>query len=203
MKCETSCWLKKRRPRSWQAVYWQQSQYDCKQGIWAPGGPGLRYTRCLWTWQKSDWGSFYPNSDRSGMSQQQPGNGHCDGWLLQQVTMTRKHFFDIPDILSSRGRRILVIVEGRRSQCWSYGVVGHLAKVCPDKNPAPTLATPSAPAAPKETVGAEKSEQISSDSNEWTDVVRRGKTLAVPPLQQDIPTKEPGKQQLSEQQQKQ
>lgn len=52
--------------------------------------------------------------------------GIVTGDYLLQITMSRKYFMDIPDILSCRGRNILVIVEGRRPHCWFFGVVGHL-----------------------------------------------------------------------------
>lgn len=52
------------------------------------------------------------------------------------VTLFRKNFIDIPNVLTSGGQNIYVAVEGRRPHCWSCGATGHLAKLCPGKNPA-------------------------------------------------------------------
>lgn len=48
-----------------------------------------------------------------------------------QVILDRTKLQEIPDILVCRGKRIFVVVEGRRPHCWLCGTVGHLAKMCP------------------------------------------------------------------------
>ncbi|CAE1242006.1 unnamed protein product [Acanthosepion pharaonis] len=53
------------------------------------------------------------------------------------VTVTRKNFVAIPNVLTFEGRPIYVTVEGRRPLCWACGVVGHLSKTCPGKRPEP------------------------------------------------------------------
>lgn len=45
-----------------------------------------------------------------------------------QVTLTRKSFMNIPNILTCRGRNILVIVKGRGPHCWSCGTAWHVAR---------------------------------------------------------------------------
>lgn len=60
--------------------------------------------------------------------------GIATGDYVLQITMTRKNFMDIPDILSCRGRNILFISEGRRLHCFFCGVTGHLSKACTEKN---------------------------------------------------------------------
>lgn len=54
------------------------------------------------------------------------------GEVLRNVTLTRKCFMDVPDILMCRVRNILIIVEGRRPHCWT---TGHLSKLCSGKSP--------------------------------------------------------------------
>lgn len=47
-----------------------------------------------------------------------------------QVILDRTKLQEIPDILC-RGKRIFVVVQGRRPHCWLCGTSGHLAKMCP------------------------------------------------------------------------
>lgn len=67
--------------------------------------------------------------------------GIATGEYVLQVTMIHKDFMNIPDILSCRGWNILVVVEGYCLHCCSCGAAGHLAKLCPEKNPASKPAT--------------------------------------------------------------
>lgn len=57
--------------------------------------------------------------------------GIVTGNYILQVTMTRKNFLDISNILSCWGRNMLVTVEDRRPHCWSCGAAGHLSKDLP------------------------------------------------------------------------
>lgn len=84
----------------------------------------------------------------------------------------------IPDILSCRGRNILVIVDGRHLHRWSCSAAGQLPNTCPDRNPATESATPETaaelkPAAFKGAMKVEKSGQTASSSGDWKEVVRR------------------------------
>lgn len=42
------------------------------------------------------------------------------------VTVNRKNFMDIPNVLICGGRKIYVVVEGWRPLCWFCGTAGHL-----------------------------------------------------------------------------
>lgn len=53
--------------------------------------------------------------------------------IILQVVLTRQSFQDIPNILTCRFKKILVVVEGRRPCCWACGAVGHMAKAWPGK----------------------------------------------------------------------
>lgn len=101
--------------------------------------------------------------------------GIAIGDYMLEITMTRENFMAIPDILSCWECNILVIVKGHCPHSWSCGVVGHLSKTCPGRNPPmnPTTAVPK-PAALKETMEVEKSGQTASGSSDWKEVVRRG-----------------------------
>lgn len=50
------------------------------------------------------------------------------------ITLNRKNFQEILNILVCRDRKMLVVVEGRRPCCWSCGVSRHMAKECTGKN---------------------------------------------------------------------
>lgn len=91
----------------------------------------------------------------------------------------------IHNVLTYHGRNILVLVEGHHPHFWSCGATGNLAKVCHLKNPAlpsptptekpaaPSTSEPTTPATTNEPEWVEKSGSL----NEWTEVVRRGKSL--------------------------
>ena len=44
-----------------------------------------------------------------------------------------KTFFSVPNWLDVEGRRLPVIVSGRKPACWHCGEIGHLSAVCPGK----------------------------------------------------------------------
>ena len=66
-----------------------------------------------------------------------------------RMCLTREGFQAIPEIIVSRERQMMVIVEGRRLRCWSCKQLGHISKFCPKKDP------PKAPAAAAATVATE------------------------------------------------
>lgn len=61
--------------------------------------------------------------------------GITTGDYVLQITMTRKNFMDIPDIISCRRQNILLISEDRRLHCFFCDVTEHLPKACPRKEP--------------------------------------------------------------------
>ena len=106
----------------------------------------------------------------SGHHLQRPGvhNGRSVGRLPQRIWTRRGNqpasvnsrdslrglrvpdgFQTIPEIIISRGRQMMVIVEGRRPHCWSCKQLGHISKFCPQKDPS------KAPAAAAATVATE------------------------------------------------
>ena len=44
-----------------------------------------------------------------------------------------KTFYSVPNWLDVEGRRLPVIVPGRKPACWHCGEIGHLSAVCPGK----------------------------------------------------------------------
>ena len=44
-----------------------------------------------------------------------------------------KTFYSVPNWLEVEGRRLPVIVSGRKPACWHCGEIGHLSAVCPGK----------------------------------------------------------------------
>lgn len=56
-------------------------------------------------------------------------SGIATGDMELQVTVNRKSFGEIPNILVCQEKRMLV--EGWRPCCWLCGASGHMAKECP------------------------------------------------------------------------
>ena len=44
-----------------------------------------------------------------------------------------KTFYSVPNWLDVEGRKLPVIVSGRKPACWHCGKIGHLSAVCPGK----------------------------------------------------------------------
>lgn len=55
------------------------------------------------------------------------------------VTVTRKDFVAIPNVLTCDGGPIYVMVDARPPLCWACGAAGHLSKTYPGKRPEPQL----------------------------------------------------------------
>ena len=49
------------------------------------------------------------------------------------LMLDAKTFFSVPNWLDVEGRRLPVIVSGRKPACWHCGEIGHLSAVCPGK----------------------------------------------------------------------
>ena len=49
------------------------------------------------------------------------------------LMLDAKTFFSVPNWLDVEGRRLPVIVSGRKPACWHSGEIGHLSAVCPGK----------------------------------------------------------------------
>ena len=60
--------------------------------------------------------------------------GAAYGDYMFRLCLTREGFSAIPEIIISRERQMMVIVEGRRSRCWGCKQLGHIAKFCPPKD---------------------------------------------------------------------
>ena len=49
------------------------------------------------------------------------------------IMLDMKTFYYVPNWLEVEGRRLPVIVSGRKPACWHCGEIGHLSAVCPGK----------------------------------------------------------------------
>ena len=49
------------------------------------------------------------------------------------IMLDAKTFYSVPNWLDVKGRRLPVIVSGRKPACWRCGEIGHLSAVCPGK----------------------------------------------------------------------
>ena len=62
--------------------------------------------------------------------------GTACGDHVFRICLDREGFQAIPEVIISRERQMMVVVEGRRPRCWSCKQLGHISKFCPQKNPA-------------------------------------------------------------------
>ena len=108
--------------------------------------------------------------------------GTAYGDNMFRLSLTWEGFQAIPEIIISRERQMMVIVEGRRLRCWSCKQLGHISKFCPGKNPpnaaAATAATETAATTvstatiSSETKGTQKETENAQlkKNTEWTEV---------------------------------
>ena len=61
--------------------------------------------------------------------------GTAYGDHVFRLCLTREGFQAIPEVIISRERQMMVVVEGRRPRCWSCKQMGHKSKFCPQKDP--------------------------------------------------------------------
>ena len=110
------------------------------------------------------------------VSQLPAATGTAHGDYVFRVCLNREGFQVIPDPIISRDRQMMV-VEGRRPHCWHCKQAGHLARVCPRKNPAASTTEPSKtitgatnPVHPApETENAPSSVALSAEAVEYAD----------------------------------
>lgn len=97
-----------------------------------------------------------------------------------QITLNRKDFQEIPNILVCRDWRMLVVVEGRKPWCWSCGVSGHMVKESSSKKNTRAPARPESTVAKTATIAAGPAEEGTSKSDgEWKEVSRGRKLSSV------------------------
>ena len=110
-------------------------------------------------------------------------SGTAYGDHVFRLCLTREGFQAIPEIIISRGRQMMVVVEGRRPRCWSCKQLGHISKFCPQKDP-PSAAVSTATTvtttatittATISSTTAKESGQVQPENAEegWTEVTRK------------------------------
>ena len=85
--------------------------------------------------------SKYGQVEESNLLRLAAGTAYGDHVL--QLCLTREGFGDIPEVIISRERQMMVVVEGQRPRCWSCKQLGHISKFYPKKDP-PNVAAPAA-----------------------------------------------------------
>ena len=117
--------------------------------------------------------------------------GTAYGDYVFRMCLSREGFQTIPEIIISRGRQMMVIVEGRRPRCWSCKQLGHISKFCPQKDPskapaaaAATVATETAATTAsivtiRETGKEKEPDQAQPKTvEEWVEVTRKKKEIS-------------------------
>lgn len=99
------------------------------------------------------------------------------------VTVTRKHFIDIPNVLIWGGRSICILIEGHLSVCWTCGAECHLSKACPEKRPESQQQSTTF----RETAEAGKRLNVVKDPGEWTEEGKKRSKAATTIHQHDVP----------------
>ena len=117
--------------------------------------------------------------------------GTADGDYVFRMCLTREGFQTIPEIIVSRERQMMVMVEGRRPRCWSCKQLGHISKFCPQKDPskapaaaAATVATETAATTASIVTIRESGSEKEPDQakpktvEEWVEVTRKKKEIS-------------------------
>ena len=112
--------------------------------------------------------------------------GTAYGDYVFRMCLSWEGFQTIPKIIISRGRQMMVIVEGRRPRCWSCKQLGHISKFCPKKDPSKALAAAAATVATetaattasivtiRETESEKQPDQAQPKTvEEWVEVTRK------------------------------
>ena len=100
-----------------------------------------------------------------------------------QLSLTREGFQAIPEIIISRERQMMLVVEGQRPCCWSCKQLGHISKFCSQKDPPSAAASTATTATTTATITtatissttAKESGQVQPKNMEegWTEVTRK------------------------------
>ena len=122
--------------------------------------------------------SRYGRVEESNLLRSASGTAYGDH--VFRLCLTREGFQAIPEIIISRERQMMVVVEGRRPHCWSCKQLGHISKFCPQKDPpsaAATTATTNATitTATISSTTAKESGQVQPKNAEegWTEMTRK------------------------------
>ena len=138
--------------------------------------------------------SSYRNVEEITLLRSAAGTAYGD--YVFRMCLAREDFQSIPETIISRGRQMMVIVEGRRPRCWSCKQLRHIAKFCPKKDPPEAPAAAAATAATEITATAvptvttrEKEQDIPTPKTveEWIEVNRKKKKKS-PQKSEDKPS---------------
>ena len=98
------------------------------------------------------------------------------GDYMFRLCLTREGFQAIPEIITSRDRQMMVVVEGRQPRCWSCKQLGHIAKFCPQKEQLTlTTATTTVAATQKEVPKKNLGPDQPKGDEGWKEVTRKKK----------------------------
>lgn len=146
-----------------------------KRNIWIQDGQILPSMDSRWTLGRI--GCFFPPiRPTEEVAAKVSKAGICTGDFVLQVTLTKKSFTEIPNILRCRDKIMSIVVEGRRPYCWACGDSGHMSKACPGRK---TVPRPSQVAAAETTVTSGK-----APDNVWREVAKKGAEKSPAPQQE-------------------
>ena len=127
--------------------------------------------------------SKYGRVEESNLLRSASGTAYGDH--VFRLCLTREGFQAIPEVIISRGRQMMVVVEGRRPRCWSCKQLGHIPRFCPQKDStnaavstAPTTTTTTTvTTATISSTAAKDSAKVEPKKTDkgWTEVTRKKK----------------------------
>ena len=105
------------------------------------------------------------------------------------IMLDAKTFYSVPNWLDVEGRRLPVIVSGRKPACWHCGDIGHLSAVCPVKK-APKKPDQNPGTLPPVETNSEKEAPVVSPTS-------AGKNKPTPPTSSTVSSEEAGAEWLT------
>ena len=141
-------------------------------------------------------GYFSEYGDIEDITTAKSSSGTAHGDYVVTMSLDRKGFQAIPQTLDYEDQTMMVVVEGRKPQCWFCKQLGHFSRSCPQKttiavtSPTTTSSTTKTTTTTTSTPPSKEKPQVEArdhpdkDEEGWTQVKKKRspkKTTEVPP----------------------
>lgn len=184
MQSRTSYWQQRKLQKRWLVVYLPPNPSDFRRCTCSPGRPGLLCMGCPCTLQRTIWGFSLIMEQ---LSRHLPS---WVKWVLPPVTTISWCHWPARSSMRSRMCSLVTYRISSDRGPLSCGATGHLAKLCPGKNPA---LQPQPATSKSEQTKGDVPKNAHSCPGEWTEGVRRRIKVVTPPSQQNVPDKSAAK----------